>query len=231
MKNLTKIGILAFIFSIIIVYMSSLSFQGAVTGSALQQALLPAQNTTTVLIVLPNSTALGMAYYTNGNFVNFALANASGLAAALLAINSSSHWQAASAETANILEMSYNSMYGIFPYQMQNGTPLVHYSSQSPILAAGDYYAVFHNPGNSSLTVYYSTVLKPQSQINSMLISNAAYGAIAMLLFFGGLAIIFYSIFIKKSDAQPDIQSASLSEKSKRPRRLAPKRRSRRRGG
>ena len=231
MKNLTKIGILAFIFSIIIVYMSSLSFQGAVTGSALQQALLPAQNTTTVLIVLPNSTALGMAYYTNGNVVNFALANASGLDAALLAINSSSNWQASSADTANILEMSYNSMYGIFPYQMQNGTPLVHYSSQSPILAAGDYYAVFHNPGNSSLTVYYSTVLKPQAQINSMLMSNAAYGAIAMLLFFGGLAIIFYSIFIKKSDVQPDIQSASLAEKSKRPRRLAPKRRSRRRGG
>ena len=229
MKNLTKIGILAFIFSIIIVYMSSLNFQQAVTGSTLQQALLPAQNTTTVLITLPNSTALGMAYYTSSNTVNFAFTNESGLAEALTRINSSSLWPATSANGTGILEMSYNSTYGIFPYQMQNGTQLVHYTSQFPILAAGNYYAIFRNPGNSPITVYYSTVLKPQSQINSLLISNAAYGAIAMLLFFGGLFIIFYSIFVKKSDAQQDIQRPTRAEKSRLPIRPASSRRGRRR--
>ena len=203
MKNLTKIGILAFIFSIIIIYMSSLNFQGAITGSTLQQAILSAQNTTSVLLVLPNSTAFGMAYYTDGNAVNFALTNESGLAAALSEINSSSKWSAQSTGSSYILEMSYNSTYGIFPYQMQKGAHLVHYSAQSPILPAGNYYAVFHNPGNSSITVSYSTVLKSESQINSMFISNAAYGALAMLLFFGGLLVIFYSIFIKKS-AEPE---------------------------
>ena len=231
MKNLTKIGILAFIFSIVIVYMSSLSFQGAVTGSALQQAIIPAQNTTQILIMLPNSTALGLAYYTNGNAVNFAFTNESSLAAAISEINSSSLWPVAPTDGPKILEMSYNSAYGIFPYQMQNGTQLVHYYSQSPILSAGNYYAIFHNPGNSSITVYYSTVLKPESQINSMLISNAAYGAVAMLLFFGGLVIIAYSIFINKGGAPPDISTEATVEKSRRTKRPSSSRHGRRRSG
>ncbi len=217
MKNLTKIGIIAFIFAIVIVYMSSLNFQNSLTGSAIQQAIVGPQNTTTVLLTLPNSTAVGLAYYTNGNTVNFAFTNQSGLAPVLSEINSSSLWSSPVPGYSYVLEISYNSTYGVFPYQMQNGTAMLHYYPHSPILAAGNYYAVFHNPGQSSVTVSYSTVLKSESQINSTIMSNAAYGIVAMLLFFGGIIIILYSVFAKKESSDSVQVASATSETANRP--------------
>lgn len=198
MKNLTKIGILAFIFSLLIVYNNSLNFQNSFSTPAVHQVIVTPQNTTIKYIQLDNSTVFGLLYYTDGNAVNFALANASGEAPATHYISSGTRPSSANNSGYGIMEMSYNSIYDMFPYQQSNGTGTTYYSTQSPILPPGNYALIFYDPANTPVQVLYSIATKPQYQVNNTLVSTAAYGIIGALLFFGGIIVILYSVFIKR---------------------------------
>ncbi len=231
MKNLTKLGILIFVFSILIVYNNSLNFQSSFTTPVTRQLAIPPQNITEERITMQNSTVFGLLYYTDGNSINFALSNSSGASAAANYISSRAGVYSNSTNTpnSNIMEMSYNSIYGMFPYQRSNDTAITYYSTLSPVLPPGNYTIIFYNPSNTTVQIIYSVATKPQYQINNTLISTAAYGSIGVLLFFGGIIVILYSIFIKKGEPPANNTTESHKEiagpaKTKRAIRRKPKR-------
>ena len=178
MKGLTKIGILIFVMSLFIIYVNSLNFQSGNTGANIQELSVPPHNTLYSPFSLTNATAVGFLYYTNGNAIDFLLLNQSGFSSAMKQIDSGQPINVTGLEGGGAIEIVYNSSVGIFPYQQANTTQpgsLYGYNS-SIIFPAGNYYAVFENPGQASVQVSYSLVLKPQSGITSAILSGAAYG-------------------------------------------------------
>ena len=216
MKKLTKIGILLFVMSLLVIYASSASFQGSVTGSNIQEISILPHNTLYTSFTLTNFTIVGFFYYSNSTPVDFLLLNQSGFSRASLQINSSKPINESQAARSGALELIYNSTYGVFPYSQLNATPQSVYSSNSPpILPAGNYYAVFENPGQSSVRISYSVILKTQSGINSTILSTAAYGLTGAALFFSGIVIILYSVLAKpkKEELKVDEEAERLYAK------------------
>jgi len=223
MKNLTKIGILIFIMSLFIIYINSLNFQNGNAGGNVQELSVLPHNTLYSSFDLTNATAVGLLYYTNGNAINFLLLNQSGFSGVAMQINSSQPINGTALEGRGLIEMVYNSSVGIFPYQQANTTQTagVYGYNSSLIFPAGNYYAVFENPGPASVQVSYSLVLKPQSGISNAILSGAAYGVLGAAFFFGGIVIILYSILSrpKKEQVEVDEEAERIYEKQAKPRK------------
>ena len=226
MVDLVKSGIVLFVISLFVIYLSSASFEGSFTGSNLQELSVLPHNTTYASFTLPNVTIVGFFFYTNGSAVNFLLLNQSGFSSIAAQLNSTAQINESRLIGDGALEMSYNSVYGVFPYQSINGTlaAQTYASNSSPALPAGSYYAVFQNQGSSSIKIFYSAILKTQAQINGTIFSSAAYGITGAALFFSGIVIILYSILAKsKKEDQQTLQTDDDVEKlytrQKRPRR------------
>ncbi len=216
MKKLTKIGILVFVMSLFVIYASTASFQSSVTGSNIQEMSILPHNTLYTSFTLTNFTIVGFFYYSNSTPVNFLLINQSAFSSMSSQINSGKPINGSLAARSGALELIYNSTYGIFPYSELNSTKQdVYTSNSSPILPAGNYYAVFENPGQSSVRISYSAILKTQSGINSTILSTAAYGLTGAALFFGGIVIMLYSVLAKpkKEELKVDEEAASLYAK------------------
>jgi hypothetical protein len=196
MKKLTKVGILLLVMSLLVIYASAQNFQGSFAPSSVQSTYVRPNSTTYVSFILQNLTAVGFVYYTNGPAINFMLVNRSAFSAAeqsnQILVNGSL------VSGGGVLEMAYNSVYGVFPYSQQFGPQQdIYASNSSPILPPGTYYAVFQNPGQLAVQVSYSEVLKPQSSINNTIYASAAYGITGAAMFFAGIVAILYSLIAK----------------------------------
>ena len=208
MKNLTKMGVLLFIVSLFVIYLSTQSIQSTITGGSVQELSILPYNTIYDAFSLPNATAVGFVYYTSANAVNFALFNQSGFDSYFHEMNSSKP-NATLIDGKGTLDFVYNGSYGIFPYQQRNATSAQAYYNSSVILPPGNYYAVFYNPNPLSVMVAYSLIAKPTSQLDGAILSSAAYGVSGALLFFGGIVVVLYSIFLSPKNNAPQLPPAA----------------------
>jgi hypothetical protein len=223
MKRLTKIGILIFVMSLLIIYVSSLNFQNSITGSSIQILNVLPHNSLYASFNLTNTTVVGFFYYTNGSAIDFLLLNRSGFSSVSAQIGSSQQINETGLEGRGAIELVYNSAVGVFPYQQMNETQasVVYGYNSSVIFPAGDYYAVFDNPGPSTVQVSYSVILKSQSEINDTIFSSAASGLLGAAFFFGGLVMILYSIMSrpKKERVEVDEEAERMYAEQAKPRR------------
>lgn len=201
MKRLTIIGILFIIFAIGIFYVSVSQIQSSLSTAGVPYAInVPANYVLYNQFNLTNQTAIGLYYYTSGTPIDYYLMNQTGfnyvqasLAAHEYIINQSRYG-------SGYITKMYNSIGGVYP--------AVNYSNESaysntaaPILPAGSYYNVFENQQNANVIVTYTMFFKSQEQLNGFIFTNAAYGISGAAIFFIGILLILYSLFIaKKAD-------------------------------
>lgn len=204
MKKLTKIGILIFAMSLIVIYMSSLAFQSGFQGGSSAELGVRPHGTVYYPVNLTNSTVAAFFYYTNGSDIDYYLLNQSGFEFAnstiMSGLNLSSDSNSLKARGA--IDMEFGSSYGSFPYQASNASSLSYQYSQSPILPPGTYYNLFQNPSGGNVTVSLLYVLKSQSSVQGSIISSSGYGIAGAALFFSGVVIMAYSLLFDKEKKQ-----------------------------
>ena len=216
MKKMTKIGIILFIISLLIIYISAINFENSFTGSSLQEMSVLPHNTLYASFNLTNATIVGVFYYTNGTTANFFFVNQTGFSRVSSQVNSNQPINRTEIEGHGAIELVYNGIAGVFPYQQLNSTTnqtYVYAPNYSPVLPTGNYYAIFENPNNSSVQIFYSIILKAQSAISNTIFSSAVYGIIGAAMFFSGIVLILYSILLKPKKEEQLFNSSEEIEK------------------
>ena len=195
MNKLTLTGIILVVFSIGLVYLSSLQFQSNFSGGNIHALSLGPNSTIYSPFNVSGNTIVGTVYFVNGSRVDYLLLSNQGFLYLHNKTGNTTLLKYAESK-GTVLEAAQNSTAGAFPSSGQSG-PVYTYNN-SPAIPAGTYYNVFHNRNNTNTTIYYSTILKPQSDINNALMSTAGYGIVAAAMLLAGIIAIIYSIFIKK---------------------------------
>ena len=230
MKRLTKIGILLVLVSMLVVYIDTLSFQTNFSSPALQVLGITPHGSRYFYFGLTNSTAVGFVYYTNGTGINYYLLNQAGFDE----VYGNDTSQNSTANTLRLqgsgaIAVIYNKSAGIFPSQQNLTAAYVYQYNESPLLPAGNYYSLFQNPSASNVTVSYSLITKSPQDLQSGIIRNAAYGVTGFAMFFCGLGLIVYSVFLEKGQKSEEKEEDEVKRIYAR---RAPKRgRNRRRKG
>ncbi len=229
MKQLTIIGIILLVFSVMLVYESSLQFEGSVSNSALQSVVVGPHASAAMPFQVSNGTAVGTFYYANTSNLTYYLLDSQAFSGVSSMLNSTGLLTAAYAYNGmGAYEIIYSNSSGIFPSSLGRLPKGSYFYNGTSIFPNGTYYNVFQNFGSQNTLVYYSIIQKPQLSTTSTLFSSGAYGILAALLFLAGIGMIGYSLLARRepkqvSEADVDALYASYDNGARKARKGARK--------
>jgi hypothetical protein len=202
MKKFTMIGMGMVLFSIILLYASSQQFESNLSNSTLQSAMLTPHKSLAIPFYITNSTVLGSFYYANSSNTSYYLVSSQAFSHISPYLNSSTLLnRSAQYEGNGLYEIIYRNSSGVFPDQIGSALkPPNYYYNGTAIFSNGTYYDIFQDNGNTSVLVYYSTVQKLQLSVNNSILGSTVFGLFAALMFLAGIALIGYSILIRKEE-------------------------------
>ncbi len=227
MKQLTIIGIILMVFSVMLVYESSLQFESSVANSALQSVVVDPHSSAAMPFHVSNGTAVGTFYYANSSNLTYYLLDSQAFSGVSGMLNSTRLLSAAYAyNDVGVYEIIYSNSSGIFPSAVGRLPQGSYFYNGTAIFSNGTYYNVFQNFGSQNMLVYYSIIQKPRLSTTSTLFSSGAYGILAAFLFLAGIGLIGYSLLAHRepelvSEADVDALYASYDNAARKTRKGA----------
>lgn len=238
-KRLLFIGVLLFLFGLLLSYESGQQFLSNLSSPndtvAGQFYLGP--NVTGYLPVAFNSPSLMEVSYNSTNAINFYIVNSSAFYAMEQYLNSTNtlSQEAVAFEGRGTVMIIKNEATGVFPYQSAYAGifPMPNYSSTNEsVLPPDEYYTLFRNPGASNALIFYSLFSKPVSSIGITSGGVFGYGIMSALFLIGGFALCVYALFMKRDDKETVREKEeSVDKMYEEIERKEPKRKGKRRKG
>ena len=155
-----------------------------------------------------NQSSLPMFFFNSSSMLGFVFANSTAFAILSKLPASSLIKTAESLEGRGVLEIA-NSTSSVFPYvaypnsSIQAGIARPIYQGNVSLLPAGNYYAIFSNPGNVSVNASYRfSNFAYSSKLSSEISSVSPYIFASSLIVFLGFVLIAVSLFMKGKSKQ-----------------------------